>query len=306
MKTPINFVGKVLKRIFRYLRTWPNGQDEDMETHVSKMDKGRYVITNIGGKDYRLESDDKYLADIEGTFEPNMVELFDSLIKPGDTVLDVGANIGCTSILFGNRAEKVICFEPSPTTFRFLKKNIQASGLMNVFPENLGLGKVYGSFELTFSADNRAGGFVSNKIQASSGHKVEIVEVVPGDAFVQKNAICKIDFIKIDVEGFERDVIDGLRKTILEFKPTVVLELNHWCLNVLQRTSVPDFVDFLRNVFPYLYAVDASDVRNLHDVDDTYHVMYHHVVGGFKYPSVVGSHDPKRLVNFFAKFGGKA
>lgn len=262
-----------------------------------------HVTTDIGGKRYRIESDDNYLDHIRGVFEPHMVQLFDALVKPSDTVLDIGANIGCTSILFGSRTRQVVSFEPSPTTFGFLKKNLDASGLNNVTALNLGLGKTAGRFELTFSADNRSGGFVSNKTQASAGHQVEAIEIAQGDTFVKGASLDGVDFIKIDVEGFERDVIEGLRDTISTYEPTVTLELNHWCLNVFQRIPIPDFFDFLRGVFPYLYAVDMDDIRDLHNVDDAYHVMYHHVVGGFKYPNIVGAFDPARLQAFGSKFG---
>lgn len=262
-----------------------------------------HVTTDIGGKHYRIESDDNYLDHIRGVFEPHMVQLFDSLVRPSDTVLDIGANIGCTSILFGSRARQVVSFEPSPTTFAFLKKNLDAAGLHNVTPLNLGLGKTAGRFELTFSANNRSGGFVSNKTQASAGHQVEAIEIAQGDTFVKGAHLDGVDFIKIDVEGFERDVIEGLRDTLSTCEPTVTLELNHWCLNVFQRIPIPDFFDFLRGVFPYLYAVDMDDIRDLHNVDDAYHVMYHHVVGGFKYPNIVGAFDPARLQAFAGRFG---
>jgi FkbM family methyltransferase len=263
----------------------------------------RHVTTDIGGKLYRIESDDRYLDTIRGAFEPHMVELFDTLVKPSDTVLDIGANIGCTSILFGSRARRVVSFEPSPSTYQFLQKNVQASGLQNIDTRNLGLGKTAGRFELTFSVDNRSGGFVSNQMQASAGHQVEAIEIVQGDAFLKQAGIGSVDFVKIDVEGFERDVIEGLRDTMSASRPVVTLELNHWCLNVLQRTSVPDFLDFLRSVFPYLYAVDTNDIRNLYDPNDAYHVMFRHVAGGFQYPNLVGAFDPVRLEAFGARYG---
>ena len=263
----------------------------------------RYVITDIGGAPYRLESDDDYLEHIQGAFEPHMVELFDTLVRLPDTVLDIGANIGCTSILFGSRARQVVSFEPSPSTYLLLEKNVKAAGLENVMLNNLGLGKNPGRFELTFSPNNRSGGFVSNQVTASAGHQVEAIEIVRGDDFLRHAGIGAIDFIKIDVEGFERDVIEGLRETLAASAPVVTLELNHWCLNVLQRTSVPDFFDFLRSVFPCLYAVDIDDIRNLHDGDDAYHVMFSHVAGGFRYPNIVGAFHPDRLEAFGAKYG---
>jgi FkbM family methyltransferase len=260
-------------------------------------------MSDIGGERYRIESDDNYLNHIDGVFEPHMVALFDTLVKPTDTVLDVGANIGCTTILFGSRAQRVLSFEPSPTTFAFLRKNVEAAGLQNVMLENVGLGKSAGRFELTSSVDNRSGGFVSNKMQASKDHRIEAIEIAQGDSFLQARGIERVDFVKIDVEGFERDVIEGLHETIAASRPVVTLELNHWCLNVLQRTSVPDFLDFLRGVFPYLYAVDPDDIRNLHDPSEAYHVMYRHVAGGFQYQNLVGAFEPAQLQRFGQKFG---
>jgi hypothetical protein len=61
---------------------------------------------------------------------------------------------------------------------------------------------------------------------------------------------------------------------------------------------VPDFFDFLRGVFPYLFAVDVDEARNLHDQDDAYHVMYHHIVGGFKCANIVGAFDGDQLTRF--------
>lgn len=284
----------------------------------------RSVQTKIGGKSYLIESDDDYLEHIKGDFEPEMVVLFKSLIKPQDTVLDIGANIGCTSILFGALAGKVFSFEPSPSTFTYLVKNTQRAQFKHVQPVNVGLGKEPGTFELTFAKSDRSGGFVSDQMRASDGHEVEKITIMRGDDFIIENKVSKVDFIKIDVEGFESSVIEGLSGTISRDHPVVVLELNHWCLNVFQRTSLPDFFDFLRSVFPYLYAVDMKyarnfndklrrkvlpgsydlkDAKNLHDRNESYHVMNRHILHGFSYPILVGAFDKDQLDTFASMIG---
>jgi FkbM family methyltransferase len=252
------------------------------------------VTTRVGAKNYRITSNDKYFDHIKGEFEPAMVTLFASLLRDGDCVLDVGANIGCTSLLFSQVARQVFSFEPSPTTFGLLQKNLAVAQAHNVVAANLGLGNSEGGFELTFAPDNRSGGFVSNLTTASSGHQVESIRIVAGDAYLRGAHIEHVDFIKIDVEGFERNVIEGLSEALERCKPVVVLELNHWCVNAFQRTLVPDFFDFLRAVFPFLYAVDGADVRNLHDPNDAYHVMYQHIAHNFRYPHLVGAFDESR------------
>jgi FkbM family methyltransferase len=306
-----------MKRLFNYFS--PSRRRSD--NHLSNE---RVVHTKIGGKKYEIASDDNYLEHIKGEFEPEMVVLFKSLIRSNDVVLDVGANIGCTSILFGNLAEKVYCFEPSPTTFGYLEKNVKNARLDRVTPVNVGLGKESGMFELTFSQSDRSGGFVSNVTSASQGHQVEQIKIIKGDDFMKESKVPKIDFIKIDVEGFEKSVIEGLSATIARDQPIVVLELNHWCLNALQRTSVPDFFDFLRSVFPHLYAVDMSyvrnfkdrvrrklipslydvkDAKNLHDLNASYHVMNRHILNGFSYPILVGAFDKAQLETFSSTVG---
>jgi len=266
--------------------------------HLMPMRRETSVRAFIGSKQYQLSSDDDYLSHIQGEFEPDIVNLFTTLVEPDHVALDIGANIGCTTILFANIANKVFSFEPSPTTFHFLQKNVDRAKSSNVTLINMGLGKVNGQYELTFSPGNRSGGFVSNQLQTSAGHQVEQITILKGDDFISNEKLSRVDFVKIDVEGFEWDVIEGLRDTLDTFKPVVALELNHWCLNAFQRITVPDFFDFLRNIFPYLYAVDKTDIRNLHNAGDSYHVMYHHIVNNFQYPNLVGAFRKEQLARF--------
>jgi protein-L-isoaspartate O-methyltransferase len=110
------------------------------------------VKVDIGGKDYIIVSDDNYLEHFEKHgFEPNMVKLFRAVASESEVILDIGANIGCTALLFGELSKNVYAFEPSPTTFAFLKKNISRSGLRNIFPQNMGLGTEPGEYTLTFA-----------------------------------------------------------------------------------------------------------------------------------------------------------
>ena len=122
--------------------------------------------------------------------------------------------------------------------------------------------------------------------------------VKKGDDFFHSS---EVDFIKIDVEGFEKNVIEGLIETIHKHNPIVVLELNHWCLNAFQRISIPDFFDFLVNIFPILYAVEGDKYLNLHDENDRYIVMYHHIIH-FKYPNIVAAFNQKQLDRFLERY----
>jgi FkbM family methyltransferase len=256
---------------------------------------------SIGTKTYVLTSDDDYLHQLKGGFEPDMVHLFECLLRKDFCVADVGANIGCTSILFGELAARVISFEPSPSTFRDLQQNIRRAGLANVELCNYGLGAQRGDTKLTFSANNRAGAFISGDMKTSSGHVVEAVHIETLDDVIDGLGNARLDFIKIDAEGFEKDVIEGARDVISRDEPLIVLELNHWCLNAFRRIAVPDFLDYLRSIFPLLYAVENTRYLDLHDEAESYIVMYHHINHG-RYKNLLAAFGRTELAGFHSRF----
>lgn len=255
----------------------------------------------IGDNTYEIASDDDYLTVLGTEFEPQTTALFRTLFEPAAVVLDIGANIGCTSLLFSQRARRVVAFEPSPSTFRYLKRNIDAANAGNVELHNLALGAESGVSSLTFAPSNRAGGFVSNQTTASAGHVTESITIERLDDIADRFRIDAVDFVKIDVEGFELDVLKGGRDTINRFEPVVALELNHWCLNALHRICVPDFLDYLCSVFPLLMAVDEANYLDVHDVAERYIIMYHHI-NHFRYKNLVAAFSHRPLADFFARY----
>ena len=254
-------------------------------------------LIRIGDKSFEISSDDLYLSQMPPVFEPAMVSLFRALITPGMTVLDVGANIGMTALLFSQLAREVYAFEPAPSTYALLQTNLAAARLTNVETFNLGLGETAQNLTLTFATQNRSGGFVSGHIKPEAGYTTENIVIGTLDGLYGAGGpvqnLRKPDFIKLDVEGFEPHVIRGGRRVLARHKPVVVLELNHFCLNVLQRITVPDFFDLLRSVFPVLFAIGADNrsIGNLHDPDTAYNVMHAHVTQ-FHYPNIVAGFDP--------------
>ena len=158
-----------------------------------------------------------------------------------------------------------------------------------------------GESTLTFSPANRSGGFVSNQTKTGAGYNTETIVIRQMDEVVGSLTQPDVDFIKIDVEGFEGSVIRGAQQTLSTYRPVVVLELNHWCLNAFQRTSVPDFFDLLRSVFPILYAVDGDNYLDLLDEGDSYIVMYHHILHQ-RFPNIVGAFEANQLNRFWRAY----
>jgi len=261
----------------------------------------RSVEIAIGRRRWNIASDDDYLSRLGTDFEPQTVALLDTLFSSGSVVLDVGANIGCTSILFGERARRVIAFEPSPTTFQYLHRNIGNARLRNVELHNLALGATAGTSQLTFAPSNRSGGFVSDKTTTSAGHVTESISVRRLDDIADELALDALDLIKLDVEGFEQSVLEGARATVARFRPAGAIELNHWCLNALQRICVPDFLDYLCATFPVLVAVDGDRYLDVNDPAERYIVMYHHI-NHFRYVNLVGAFSSDQLARFLLRY----
>jgi len=240
----------------------------------------------IGGKTHEVESDDQYLANMGDAFEPHMTALFSALIEPHMVVADVGANIGMTALLFSDLSKKVHAFEAAPSTYGILRRNV--AGCANVTAINKGMGDRTEEKTLTFSNRNRSGGFVSDTLTlGSKGYTTEVIQLDTIDGFFFDTPK-RPDFIKIDVEGFEPRVLRGAQALIARHKPTVVLELNHFCLNVMQRMSLPDFFDQLRAMFPVLLAMDTGNeqLADLHNPDAAYLVMHRHTTR-FRFPNIV-------------------
>jgi FkbM family methyltransferase len=255
-------------------------------------------VVDIGGTAHTMVSDDDYLSAVGPVFEPETVGLFGVLAR--GVALDVGANIGCTALALSSMCDAVHAFEPVPSTFDLLRRNVDGS--LNIQAHNIGLGASNKKSEVTFATNNRSGGFVSDQTKASAGHTVEPVTIRKLDSIRRRIGLASVDFVKIDVEGFEASVLMGAKRTLRKFRPVVTLELNHWCLNAFQRTSVPDFFDYLRSVFPILYAVHGRDLLNIHDDAERYIVMYRHIVMG-QYNAIVGAFDEGQLADFLVRYG---
>ena len=256
---------------------------------------------SIAGRSFEVISDDLYVEGMQGIFDGDELDLFESLINKDSVVFDIGANIGLTSIFFAERCSKVYSFEPVRRTFEFLTQNITRYNFANVQLENFGFGRKRKYSTIAAPKTDSASGFISEAIVPHSEYLIENIELSTLDFFTSRQKIKRVDFLKLDVEGYELEVLLGGKKFLMRQRPIVVMELNHFCLNALQRITVPDFFDSLREIFPLLFAVDQHKYLDLHSTNDSYHVTYEHIVHG-KFKSIVGSFDEASLNRFRERF----
>lgn len=165
-----------------------------------------------------------------GLFDIEVTYLISRYIKPGDTVLDVGAHFGYVSMLSSHLvgdAGRVYAFEPTPSTFAVLCEN--AKSRANITALNFGAGKQGSSlniadYGLQYCAWNTMAD-ESRMPTALAGVKANRVKVnvVKLDDYLEENGIVP-SFIKIDTENFEADVIVGLANTLRKARPIVLME----------------------------------------------------------------------------------
>lgn len=168
---------------------------------------------------------------LDGTYpEQQELDLVQAILKPGMVFFDAGANEGLYSLVAAGavgEAGKVYAFEPVPSELRKLRSNVRVNRLKNVVVVDKAVGANDG-FTKMHACEPLKGGFSS--IARPSDYlnlKWEIIEVpiVTLDTFVDQAGIGRIDYLKIDVEGGERDVIAGAEGILTgEARPIVQVE----------------------------------------------------------------------------------
>lgn len=163
-----------------------------------------------------------------GFYEKPEYELYNNLLSDGMTILDVGANIGWYSLLWGKKYPNstIHAFEPVSDIYTYLSANIVLNGIRNVVLHNFGLS--HENAELCFYFHPMITGLASSK-NILNYTKVKEVQckVYPLDVLLDRLEIKSVDLIKCDVEGSELSVLKGSLKTIERDQPIITLELFH-------------------------------------------------------------------------------
>ncbi|MDO8619760.1 MAG: FkbM family methyltransferase [bacterium] len=160
---------------------------------------------------------------LTGRYEPDSVAVFKSLIKPGMTVVDVGAHIGYFTRLFSGLAGgtgRVLALEADPFIFTLLKKNISRKG--NVVARQIAVSDQSGAIDFYHSDEKSGCGSVVENLPATFRKTKLTVPAGSLDTLLQEQGITRVDFIKMDIEGGEPRALSGMRKT-LEENPAIIL-----------------------------------------------------------------------------------
>jgi len=226
---------------------------------------------------------------------PDGVDITDALLVRlrsyvgADAVcIDVGANIGLYSLALSTLAPdgRVYAFEPSPSAFSYLGKNLRANRTANAEASQLALGRSQGTVTFhdfsffsagSFSSDD--GSLLTSDSYGSTSFEAPVTTL---DAFVTERGVQRVDFVKIDVEGAELAVLDGAAETLAKNRPTVVLEFNSFGFTIHQSLLPQVALARIRSLFPHVYVIDRVDgeLASLETPHEEYEFLYDNGIHG--------------------------
>lgn len=160
-------------------------------------------------------------------------------------VLDIGANIGHHSLFAAIIADQVHSFEPFPAVSEKIKEKIKINAIRNIIIHEIGLGETNEDLPYTppESCNTGTGSFTN---LSTVGSAIINLPVRKGDDYLQLLNLSKIDFIKMDIEGYEPQALRGLQNTLDKYRPIVFFE---WSANERSINCIPG------DLFPEKYRI---------------------------------------------------
>jgi FkbM family methyltransferase len=189
-----------------------------------------------------------------GAFEPQTIKLYGRLIRAGDVVADIGANIGAHSLplamLVGDTG-RVLCFEPTDYAFQKLTRNIALNrelasrletrqAMLVATDQDVVEPELYSSWPLKGAGalhEQHRG-----RLMEASG-----ADALTFDAAMMLSGATELNFVKLDVDGHEFKVLMGARKTLEKFKPKLLMELDP-CLYVSKSHEFDNMIKILNEL----------------------------------------------------------
>jgi len=209
---------------------------------------------------------------IYGNHEPITTGIILEEISEGMVCIDIGSNIGYYALLESMKIGKngtVWAIEPSPENFPTLVYNTKLQVNQNIHTFNFAIGDKNSEIEFLISKKSNWSKVKDKNDLVRTEDKIIKVPVKTLDSFVKDNEIEKIDLLRMDVEGYENNIIDGATKTLIKFKPKIMIEIHKMILGkigtrkILEKLSKINYENkfFIPRIFDSQIIGDKNDIK---------------------------------------------
>ncbi len=187
-----------------------------------------------------------------GCYKKNTYDAIRKLCQKGMVALDIGANIGAYTFKMAQlvgETGRVIAIEPMKWAFNKLKQNMRLNNFQNLIIEKIALSNE-SKKELTHFKSS----WLKSGTSDERSKKKEIIQFSSLDEYLKNTGIDKVQFIKLDVDGYEFNVLQGAIKTLRRDKPKIILELG---IETAARMniSVTEIISFLLDLDYKFYSI---------------------------------------------------
>ncbi len=217
----------------------------------------QFVYHHYLGK-FKVNIDTTFPIEVEmatGSYDLKTTAIIQKFVSAEDTVLDIGANVGALTLVMADVADRgqVIAIEPGPSTFARLKANLALNPTLQNRVDIYQLGIADKTGVLYWQEDAN----VPGNAGLFSHHGLEVT-VDALDHFVQKLSLGRLDFLKIDVEGMEYEVLSGGMAILSDFRPIVYYE-------TLESFRINRGFDIYNQIFDLLKKLDYRQFAIAHN-----------------------------------------
>jgi FkbM family methyltransferase len=235
---------------------------------LGKKSRPRRILGGLA-RGYRIDvSPAVHLSYLLGTNEPHLQEAIRRFVSAGDTVYDIGANLGYVSLSMAKRVGalgRVIAFEPIPQNIAAFHAHMEINAIENVQLFELAASNRAGEAAIRLAENPSTASLVWHRDNTSATELT--IQTVVIDELVEAKKLLHPKFVKIDVEGAEGSVLEGMQRTIAASRAVLFVEcsdigretawrllkeLNYRCESAITHKAVERFDDYRHSDFLWL------------------------------------------------------
>jgi len=214
------------------------------------------------------------------THEPLNTKLFAQNLKEGMICFDIGANIGYYTLLESKivgDTGRIIAIEPSPINFKQLQKNIENEKAKNVELYQMAGGDENGTLKFLLDPHSNLSRIITKEESEKISGNIIDVPVKKLDFFLDELSIKSLDLIRMDVEGFEFNILEGMKNSIKKFRPMIQMEVH---TRILGNDKTQKLLKWLEdeNYEVVYYITRQLDCPKVGDMNDVKHFSIHELL----------------------------